>query len=83
IPGGAGAWLNWIAGIVAVYGALFGVGKIIFGYLGNGLALLAVALVAFLWIARSFREEPPVPSALPGAPEQGPEPSGAVLETLR
>src|SRR6266498_6048605 len=28
IPGGALAWTNWIAGIVAVYATLFGIGKI-------------------------------------------------------
>jgi len=57
IPGGAGAWGNWLAGIVAVYGTLFGTGKIIFGYPGEGILLLAIALAAFLWIARSFRSE--------------------------
>jgi solute:Na+ symporter, SSS family len=56
-PGGALAWTNWIAGIVAVYSSLFGIGKIIFGELGVGLGLLAVAAVAFTWIARSFRSE--------------------------
>jgi hypothetical protein len=55
IPGGALAWTNWIAGIVAVYTTLFGLGKLVFGQLGAGLALLAVAVVAFAWIARSFR----------------------------
>src|SRR3954471_14736744 len=29
IPGGALAWTNWIAGIVAVYSSLFGIGKLI------------------------------------------------------
>ena len=57
IPGGAGAWGNWLAGIVAVYGTLFGTGKIIFGYPGQGVILLVIALAAFLWIARSFRSE--------------------------
>ncbi|HKT06356.1 MAG TPA: sodium:solute symporter family protein [Gemmatimonadaceae bacterium] len=57
IPGGAGAWGNWLAGIVAVYGTLFGTGKIIFGYPGQGITLLAIAFAAFLWIARSFRSE--------------------------
>lgn len=57
IPGGSGAWANWLAGIVAVYGTLFGTGKIIFGYPGQGVLLLAIALAAFLWIARSFRSE--------------------------
>jgi Na+/proline symporter len=57
IPGGALAWTNWIAGVVAVYSTLFGIGKLIFGHLGTGFALLAVAVVAFAWIARAFRSE--------------------------
>src|SRR4051812_31541690 len=58
IPGGALAWTNWIAGIVAVYSSLFGIGKIVLGSLLPGLVMLAIAVVAFSWIARSFREEP-------------------------
>ena len=57
IPGGALAWTNWIAGIVAVYATLFGIGKIIFGYTTNGVVMLAVAAAAFYWISRSFRGE--------------------------
>ena len=57
IPGGALAWTNWIAGIVAVYATLFGIGKLIFGYTTNGLVMLAVAAAAFYWISRSFRGE--------------------------
>ena len=63
IPGGALAWTNWIAGIVAVYSSLFGIGKIILGDLVQGLVMLVVAVIAFAWIARSFREEP---ATLPG-----------------
>jgi len=63
IPGGALAWTNWIAGIVAVYSTLFGIGKIILGNLLPGLVMLAIAVVAFSWIARSFRQEP---ATLPG-----------------
>jgi Na+/proline symporter len=58
IPGGALAWTNWIAGIVAVYSTLFGIGKLVLGDLLEGLIMLAIAVVAFSWIARSFREEP-------------------------
>jgi Na+/proline symporter len=63
IPGGALAWTNWIAGIVAVYSSLFGIGKIVLGNLLQGLVMLAIAVIAFAWIARSFREEP---ATLPG-----------------
>jgi Na+/proline symporter len=64
IPGGAMAWTNWLAGIVAVYATLFGSGKIIFGEYGTGAILLVIAVVAFAWIARSFREEPTPPAAI-------------------
>jgi Na+/proline symporter len=57
IPGGALAWTNWLAGIVAVYASLFGIGKLVFGELGNGLVLLVIAALAFAWIAKAFREE--------------------------
>ncbi len=63
IPGGALAWTNWIAGIVAVYSSLFGIGKLVLGNLVPGLVMLAIAAAAFSWIARSFREEP---ATLPG-----------------
>jgi Na+/proline symporter len=63
IPGGALAWTNWIAGIVAVYSSLFGIGNLVLGDLVQGLGLLVLAVVAFAWIARSFREEP---ATLPG-----------------
>jgi hypothetical protein len=62
IEGGILPWTNWIAGIVAVYCTLFGIGKIIFGETMMGVILLLVAAAAFAWIARSFRE-----SALPSA----------------
>jgi solute:Na+ symporter, SSS family len=57
IPGGALAWTNWLAGVVAVYASLFGIGKLVFGELGNGLVLLVIAALAFAWIAKAFREE--------------------------
>jgi Na+/proline symporter len=61
-PGGALAWTNWVAGIVAVYASLFGIGKIIFGEIGMGVILLLIAVVAFAWIARSFRSETSPPA---------------------
>lgn len=54
IPGGAMAWTNWIAGIVAVYSSLFGIGKLIFGETALGVGMLILALLAFAWIARSL-----------------------------
>jgi Na+/proline symporter len=62
IPGGALAWTNWIAGIIAVYSTLFGIGKLVFGELAAGLGMLALAVLAFAWIARSFREDPGIPT---------------------
>ncbi|MGH7468888.1 MAG: sodium:solute symporter family protein [Longimicrobiales bacterium] len=57
IPGGALAWSNWVAGIIAVYASLFGIGKCIFGEWAAGIGLLLLALAAFAWIARSFRSD--------------------------
>ncbi|HEU5184951.1 MAG TPA: sodium:solute symporter family protein [Gemmatimonadaceae bacterium] len=66
IPGGGLAWTNWVAGIIAVYSTLFGIGKLVFGELGSGLIFVAIALAAFAWIARSFRgdREPGTPVAV-------------------
>jgi hypothetical protein len=65
IPGGSLAWTYWLAGIVAVYASLFGVGKIIFGQVGVGFVMLIIAALAFVWIAQSFRsEQMPPPSAV-------------------
>ena len=63
IPGGALAWTNWLAGIIAVYASLFGIGKLIFGETTTGVIMLVVAALAFMWIARAFREEDAGPRA--------------------
>jgi hypothetical protein len=65
IPGGALAWTNWIAGIIAVYATLFGLGKLVFGKYGTGALMLAVAAAAFAWIARSFRGDHIIPEHVP------------------
>ena len=59
IEGGALNWTNWVAGVVAVYTALFGTGKLIFGAWGEAAALLALTAVSFAWIARNLRALPP------------------------
>jgi Na+/proline symporter len=66
IPDGALAWTNWVAGVVAVYASLFGIGKVVFGDTGLGLAMLGVAAVAFAWIARSFRTDRTQPAPAGG-----------------
>jgi Na+/proline symporter len=64
IPGGALAWSNWLAGVIAVYASLFGIGKLVFLEFGTGLSMLLVAGLAFSWIARSFRNEPEPPAEI-------------------
>jgi hypothetical protein len=57
IPGGALSWLNWVAGCVAVYGALAAVGELLVGTaLGATLWSLA-AVVSFAIIARNLRAD--------------------------
>jgi Na+/proline symporter len=69
IPGGALAWTNWVAGIVAVYATLFGLGKLVFKDVVTGVIMLAVAAAAFAWIARSFRADRMQPEQVPGGAE--------------
>ncbi|HEY3349222.1 MAG TPA: sodium:solute symporter family protein [Thermoanaerobaculia bacterium] len=57
IPGGAMSFLNWALGIILVYTALFGIGKIVFGRLLTGFELLDVAAVAFVLIMWSLKRE--------------------------
>jgi SSS family solute:Na+ symporter len=59
IAGGALAWTNWVAGVISVYATLFGVGKLIFHDYGLAALFLAVAGLAFAWIAWSLRRTQP------------------------
>jgi SSS family solute:Na+ symporter len=68
IAAGRHAWLNWLAGVIAVYASLFGIGKIVFGEWGLGLLLLGIAAAAFVWIARALNAQ------------DRNEPEGVVLE---
>ncbi len=76
IAAGRFAWANWIAGIVAAYGTLFGIGKLIFGPVSSGIAMLALAAVAFVWIAWSFGQETPAEGLATGT-TQTPAPVAA------
>ena len=48
---------NWFLGIVLVYAALFGIGKLVFGQLLYGFLLVDTAIVAFLLILWNLRRE--------------------------
>jgi len=73
LAGGGRAWVNWIAGIAAVYSALFGIGKLIFGPPLVGVVLLTLAVVAFAWIAKSLSSDTVGPAP---ATAQQPSPGG-------
>jgi Na+/proline symporter len=57
IPGGALSWVNWVAGWLAIYAALFGVGQLLVGTRLIGIALLGAAGVLFAVIARNLRRD--------------------------
>ena len=55
VDGGPLNWTNWVAGVVAVYATLFGVGKWIFGEGGWAALNLGIALACFIWIGTNVR----------------------------
>jgi Na+/proline symporter len=57
IPGGARSWVNWLAGLVAVYGTLFGIGELLVGTAAGALAYLGAGAGAFAVIARNLRRD--------------------------
>ena len=57
IPGGALSWVNWVAGWLAIYAALFGVGQLLVGTALKGLALLLAAAALFGVIGRNLRRD--------------------------
>jgi SSS family solute:Na+ symporter len=58
IPGGALSWVNWIAGVVAVYLSVFALGAFLTGSPGRGLLYGGVAIAAFSLIYRNLRRDP-------------------------
>jgi hypothetical protein len=68
--GGSLNWTNWVAGVIAVYASLFGVGKVLFGEPLPGLVLLAIAAGCFAWIARNLGQAREVPVGSPGTSSQ-------------
>ena len=57
IPGGALSWVNWVAGWLAIYATLFGVGQLLVGTALIGVALLAAAGGLFALIARNLKRD--------------------------
>jgi hypothetical protein len=57
IPGGALSWVNWVAGVTAVYAAVFGVGEFLTGSSRSGWLYCAAAVAAFLLIQRNLRAD--------------------------
>ena len=58
IPGGALSWVNWVAGLAAVYAAVFAVGALVTGSPRRALVYSAVAVGSFLLIQRNLRLDP-------------------------
>jgi solute:Na+ symporter, SSS family len=69
IPGGALSWVNWLAGIVAVYTAVFSVGAWLTGEPRRGLVYGVVAIAAFLLIQRNLRADPQLAASVDTALE--------------
>ena len=64
IPGGSLAWINWIAGVAAVYSAVFGVGEFLVGSSVRGWVYSLVAMGSFLLIQRNLRADKTLERAL-------------------
>jgi hypothetical protein len=57
-PGGVLAWVNWAAGVAAVYSAVFAVGAGLTGFRLRAVAYGIVSIVAFSLIYRNLRADP-------------------------
>jgi SSS family solute:Na+ symporter len=57
IPGGVLSWVNWLAGITAVYCAVFSVGAFLTGSPVSGLVYAAIAIACFTLIMRNLRSD--------------------------
>ncbi len=57
IPGGVLSWVNWVAGLAAVYSAVFGIGAFLTGSPARGVLYAGVSVAAFLLIQRNLRAD--------------------------
>ncbi|MDB5029148.1 MAG: hypothetical protein JWO66_2837, partial [Candidatus Eremiobacteraeota bacterium] len=69
VPGGTEdnlgiALLDWVAGLGLVYGTLFGIGRLVLGDIGQGLAWCTLAAVCLGVIVRTMRS-PALKRAVP------------------
>jgi hypothetical protein len=71
IPGGALSWVNWIAGVAAVYSSLFGLGAVLTGRPLAGGLYGAVAVASFLLIHRNLRNDPTLETGVDRAEFKG------------
>ena len=73
IPGGALSWLNWVAGVAAVYCAVVSVGALLTGPQLKGVLYGIAAVAAFLLIQRNLRADPTLAAGVDTAarPELG------------
>jgi Na+/proline symporter len=68
IPGGALSWVNWVAGLAAVYCAVVSLGAILTGTAVRGAVYGAVAIASFLLIQRNLRADSSLEGALTAPP---------------
>jgi hypothetical protein len=68
IPGGVLSWVNWLAGVAAVYCSVFSVGALVTGSPGQGMAYAAVAIGAFALIQRNLRADPQLAASVDTTP---------------
>jgi Na+/proline symporter len=68
IPGGVLSWVNWVAGVVAVYASVFGVGALVTGSRSAGLAYFVIAIAAFALIQRNLRADRQLATSVDTAP---------------
>jgi hypothetical protein len=57
IPGGALSWVNWLAGLAAVYCAVVSLGALLTGSSTRGLLYAAAAIAAFALIMRNLQAD--------------------------
>ena len=68
IPGGVLSWVNWVAGVVAVYSAVFAVGATVTGGRPAAWGYAALAIGAFALIQRNLRADPQLGASVDTTP---------------